>query len=551
MRSTLCLLIFCATLSAQERWQARSMVMSQHGIVATSQTLASQVGAQILAKGGSAVDAAIAANLVLGVVEPMMNGIGGDLFMIHWNAKTGQLTGLNASGWSGKGYTLEALAQRGHHTGIHTVTVPGAVEGFAQAHKRFGKLPWKDLFLPAIHYASAGFPVTEIIQWDWEHSVGKLEADQNAKRVYLPGGRAPQIGDMFQNPELAKALTLIANNGPAAFYRGPITDAILQTSARLNGTLTREDFALYQPEWVTPISTVYRGWKVSELPPNGQGVGALMMLNLFSAFPISQWDPLSAEALHTKIEAQKLAYADLAKYIADPRFGPVPVAGLLDAGYAKRRAAGIDAERANCSVQPGEAPGSKHTIYLSVVDKEGNIVSWIQSLSDLWGSGVVVDGMGFHLHDRANGFVFEPGHPNSAGPRKRPFHTIIPGFMEKGDQHIGFGIMRGSNQPQAHAQFISYIADHGMNIQAALEAPRFTKRDQKGCSALIESRVPEKAREALTQKGHYLDVRAEYSGLMGGGQAVMYNSTTKVKSAASSPRKDGAAIPEPPSFWTK
>ncbi len=553
MRLTALLLLPFAAL-AQERWQARSVVMTNSGIVATSQTLASQAGAQILARGGSAIDAAIAANLVLGVVEPMMNGIGGDLFMIHWNAKTGQLTGLNASGWSGQGYTLDALTKRSalpRPSGIHTVTVPGAVDGYAKLHQRFGKLPWKELFTPAIHYALQGFPVTEIIQWDWEHSAGKLEGDANAKRVFLANGRAPQPGDIFKNPELAKALTLLADGGPAAFYRGPISEAILKTSARLNGTLTREDFAQYSAEWVTPISTTYRGWRVSELPPNGQGVGALMMLNLFSQFPIPQWDPLSTEAFHTKIEAQKLAYADLAQHIADPRFGPVPVQGLLDPGYAKRRATGIDAERANCNVQTGDVPGSKHTIYLSVVDKEGNIVSWIQSISDIWGSGVVVDGMGFHLHDRANGFVFEANHPNSAGPRKRPFHTIIPGFMEKDDQHIGFGIMRGSNQPQAHAQFISYIADHGMNIQAALEAPRFTRREARGCSVLIESRVPEKARDALSTKGHYLDLRGEYSGLMGGGQAVMYNSKTKVKSGASSPRKDGAAIPEPQSFWVK
>ena len=551
-RYALLFCIFAIPSPAQERWQARSMVMTNHGIVATSQTLASQAGAQILARGGSAIDAAIAANLVLGVVEPMMNGIGGDLFMIHWNANTGQLTGLNASGWSGQGYTLEALAKRGasHPSGIHTVTVPGAVEGYGKLHQRFGKLPWKDLFAPAIHYASAGFPVTEIIQWDWEHSVGKLEADANAKRVFLANGRAPQPGDLFRNPELAKALTIVADGGVNAYYRGPIAAAIVKTSQRLNGTLTLADFAQYSSEWVTPITTTYRGWRVAELPPNGQGVGALMMLNLFSQFPIPQWDPLSTEAFHTKIEAQKLAYADLAKYIADPRFGPIPVNGLLDAEYAKRRATGIDAEHANCNVQAGDAPGSKHTIYLSVVDREGNIVSWIQSISDIWGSGVVVDGLGFHLHDRANGFVFDAGHPNSAGPRKRPFHTIIPGFMEKGDQHIGFGIMRGSNQPQAHAQFISYVADHGMNIQAALEAPRFTRRNQNGCSVLIESRVPAAAREALSAKGHYLDIRGEYSGLMGGGQAVLYNSATKVKSGASSPRKDGAAVPEPLPFWT-
>ena len=548
MRPISLIVLLTGGLMAQERWQARSMTMSQKGIVATSQTLASQAGAQMLARGGSAVDAAIAANLVLGVVEPMMCGIGGDLWVIHWDAKTGKSTGLNASGWSGKNYTLDNLAKKGASfpTGIHTATVPGAVDGFAKMHQRFGKLPWKDLFQPAIQFARTGFPVTEIIQWDWSHSVSKLLADQNARRVYLMQGRAPEAGEVFKNPELAAALELIAAQGPAAFYRGSIADAILKTSQRLNGTLVKEDFAEYSSEWVEPISTTYRGWKVSELPPNGQGVGALTMLNLMERSPIEKWQQLSAEAFHVKIEAQKLAYADLREYVADPRFSKIPVAGLLDKNYAAARAALIAPDKAECDPRPGDPPGgSKHTVYLSVIDREGNMVSWIQSISDLWGSGVVVDGMGFGLHDRANGFRFEAGHANSAGPRKRPFHTIIPGTMEKGDLHIGFGIMRGINQPLAHAQFVSNVADHGMNIQAALEAPRFTRRSYTGCEVMIESRVPEAVRKALEEKGHRVDVRGEYSGMMGGGQAVMYNSRTRVKFGGSSPRKDGAAIPEP------
>lgn len=549
MRALFSLLTLPLLLMAQERWQARSMTISTKGIVATSQTLASQAGAQILARGGSAVDAAIAANLVLGVVEPMMCGIGGDLWMIHWDARSGKASGLNASGWSGKHYTLDNLAQRGSRFrphGIHQATVPGAVDGFWKAHQKFGKLPWRDLFQPAIAFARDGFPVTEIIQYDWEHGVGKLSADENARRTYLINGRAPEVGEIFKNPELAQALTLIATQGPVAFYKGAIAEAILKTSQRQNGTFTREDFAEFNAEWVEPIATTYRGWKVSELPPNGQGIGALQMLNIMERWPIPTWEPHSGRALHIKIEAQKLAYADLTEYVADQRFARLPVAGLLDKQYAAARAKLISEDKAECNVKPGEPSGAnKHTIYLSVIDREGNIVSWIQSISDLWGSGVGVDGMGFVLHDRANGFRFEAGHPNSVGPRKRPFHTIIPGLLEKDDLHIGFGIMRGANQPLAHAQFVSHVVDHGMNIQAALEAPRFTRRAATGCDVLIEARVPEKARKELEEKGHYLDVRGEYSGLMGGGQAVMYNAKTKVKFGASSPRKDGAAIPEP------
>jgi len=530
---------------AQERTQARSMTISQKGIVATSQTLASQAGAHVLARGGSAVDAAIAANLVLGVVEPMMCGIGGDLWAIHWDAKTGQTAGLNASGWSGKNYTLANVPRFPH--GIHTVTVPGAVDGMAKMHQRFGRLPWRDLFQPAIQLARGGFPVTEIIQWDWEHSASKLRADPNARRVYLVGGeRAPHVGEIFKNPELATALELLANQGPAAFYKGAITEAILKTSRRLGGTLAKEDFAEYAAEWVTPISTTYRGWRVQELPPNGQGIGALQMLNVMERWPLPDWKPDAAQTLHIKIEAQKLAYADMHEYVADPRQAKVPVAGLLDKAYAAERAKLVRDDKAECDPRHGEPPGAnKHTIYLSVIDREGNIVSWIQSISDIWGSGVVVDGMGFHLHDRANGFRFTAGHANSTGPRKRPFHTIIPGFMEKDDLKIGFGIMRGINQPLAHAQFVSNIADHGMNIQAALEAPRFTRRSYTGCDVLMESRVPEAARRALGEKGHLVDVRGDYSGLMGGGQAVLFNNKTRVKFGASSPRKDGAAIPEP------
>lgn len=540
---------------AQERSNARSMVITQRGIVATSQTLASQAGAQVLARGGSAVDAAIAANAVLGLVEPMMSGIGGDLFALYWDAKTGKLTGLNSSGGAPKALSIEFLKQHGYSSmpssGIHTVTVPGCVRGWAAMHHRFGRLPWAELFAPAIYYASHGFPVTEMIQAEWANAYSKLSGDDNARRVFLPNGSAPDVGQVFRNPELARAYRLLAGMGPDAFYKGLIAHAILATSQRLGGTLTAADLAQYEPEWVQPISTTYRGWKVYELPPNGQGIGTLEMLNLLEPFPLGDYPQLSAEALHWEIEAQKLSFQDIRKYVGDPRFVKVPVEGLLSKDYARERAAEIDPEKANCGTQPGR-PGEVHnTTYLAAIDRDGNIASWIESNSEVFGSGVVVDGMGFPLHDRGSGFSLDPNAANALAPGKRPYHTIIPAFMEKGTVHTGFGIMRGMNQAQAQAQFVSNVADHGMNIQAALEAPRFTKMTLGGCDVVVEGRVPADVREALEKKGHRLTVVGDYSYQVGGGQAVSHDSSTNVNYGASSPRKDGEAIPEPDPYFTK
>ena len=553
MPTILLLIVFCLTLTAQERWQARSMVISTRGIAATSQTLASQAAAKILERGGSAVDAAIAANAVLSVVEPMMCGMGGDLFAIHYDAKTASLSGLNASGWSGRGQTLEAYKAKGLYgiptTGIHTVTVPGAVDGWWQMHKKFGKLPWADLFQPAIYYARNGFPVTEIIQEEWSGGIGKLSSDDNARKYWLIDGRAPRLGELFKVPALAAALEIVAKGGRDAYYKGPIAAAILKTSKRLGGTLQPADFAEFSSEWIAPISVDYRGWKVYEMPPNGQGIAALMMLNLMEQFGLPQMDQRSAEAMHIKIEAQKLAYRDLYTYVADPKQAHVPTAGMLSKSYARARAAAISTERANCDPKPGE-PEKGHTIYLSVIDKDGNTVSWIQSISDFFGSGVAVDDYAFHLHDRGGNFSADPAHPNVLAARKRPFHTIIPGFMEKGTTKIAFGIMRGGNQAQAHAQFVSNIVDHNMNIQAALEAPRFTRRTVDGCGVMMENRIEPAAQEKLKALGHYVDWRSEYSAQMGGGQAVQLDTATKIHYGASSPRKDGAAIPEPDPYFT-
>ena len=539
-----------APLFGQGRNYGRSMVITQQGIAATSQTLASQAGAQILAKGGSAVDAAIAANAALGVVEPMWNGIGGDLFVLYWDAKTGKLTGLNASGPAPRGLSPEFLAKQGVKTmpqiGIHSATVPGAVSGWAAIHQKFGKLPWKDLFQPAIAYAEQGFPVSEVVQevWATPGSLNRLHSQQESTRVFLPGGKVPQEGDLFRNPEMARTLRIIAEKGAGAFYKGEIASAILKTSQRLGGTMTAEDLASFSPEWVSPISIDYRGWRVYELPPNGQGMAALEMLNIMETAPASPLGPFSPVEMHKRIEAMKLAYADVRRYDADPRTYDVPVKQLLSKEYARKRAALIDPRKAACEVPPGQ-PITGDTTYLTTVDKDGNIASWIQSLYSEFGSGVTIEGMGFMLHNRGGLFTLEPRHPNVLAGGKRPFHTIIPAFMERGDQHIGFGIMGGANQPLAHAQFASNIIDYGMNIQAALEAPRFTKRNSTGCDISVEARVPGATLQQLSERGHQLAIRREYTQEMGRGQAILHDSKTGTNYAASDPRADGEAIPEP------
>ena len=536
--------------SGQDRSYGRSVVITDRGIVATSHYLASQTGAQILAKGGNAMDAAIAANAVLGVTEPMNNGIGGDLFLIYWDAKSGKLYGLNSSGWAPRGLSVEFLAKHGITAmpgdGIHTATVPGAVEGWSQAHQRFGHLPWKELFPPAIYYAEQGYAVPEIIHDYWAEDEPKLQKTSEARRVFLRGGKAPEIGSKFSNPDLARALRLIAEQGRDAFYKGEIAQAIVSTSSAFGGTMQLDDLADFSAEWVEPISIDYRGWKIYELPPNGQGMAALEMLNIMNTFQPDAGGPQGTVELHKKIEAMKLAYADLYRYNADPRFAEVPVQGLLSKAYAAQRAALINPNKANCNPGPG-SPATSDTVYLAAVDKDGNIASLIQSNYSGFGSGVVVNGMGFALQNRGGLFVLDPSHPNVLQPRKRPFHTIIPAFMEQGDVHIGFGIMGGPNQPVAHAQFVSNFVDYGMNIQAALEAPRFTVADNRvSCDIPIESRIKPEVLQALRDKGHNLIVHGPYTTAMGRGQAVMHNSKSGLNSAASDPRSDGVAEPEPP-----
>jgi gamma-glutamyltranspeptidase/glutathione hydrolase len=533
----------------------RSRIATRYGIVAASQPLAARAGVQILERGGNAIDAAIAANAVMGLVEPEMNGIGGDLFAIIYEAKTRKLRGLNAGGWAPTGLTPTLLRSKGITSmpgnGIYSVTVPGAVAGWDAMRARFGALPMTDILAPAIFYAANGFPITDIVAQGWAASTPKLAADANAAKVYLVNGRAPKAGDLFRNPELAASLRLVADKGSAGFYEGTTADAILATSRRLGGTMTAEDLKDFKPEWVDPISTTYRGWTVSELPPNTAGIAALMMLNLMEQYPLGQYGLLSAQALHVMIEAKKLAYADMLRYVADPKFAAAPVTAMLSKDRAKERARLIDPAKAACDVKPSALDGLTNsgggdTIYLSVIDKDGNIVSLIQSNYSSFGSGVAAAGTGFILHNRGALFTLQANHPNVLAPRKRPLHTIIPAFMEKGDVRIGFGIMGGFNQAQAHAQFVADIVDYGLDIQQALEAGRFTKLSFAGCDVYAESLIPQPVRNQLKALGHELTVIQPRTGsTVGYGQAVMSDGAG-VHFGASEPRHDGAAIPEAP-----
>ena len=546
-----CTLSLLPVASAQDRTQNRSVVMSTGGIVASENPLASQAGAQILAQGGNAVDAAVATNAVMGVVEPMMNGMGGDLFAIVFEAKTGKVYGLNASGWAPKAASIDLLKSKGFTTmpnlGIQSVTVPGAVDGWSKLLSRFGKKTFAEVLAPAIYYAREGYPVPEWTAAYWADYVDLLKKDDVAARTFLSGGRSPQPGDVFKNPDLAHSLSLVASGGRDAFYKGAVGMAILSTSQRLSGTLTAADLSEYSSEWVEPVFTTYHGWTVYEIPPNGQGVAALEMLNILEKYPLRQYGPNSADALHLMIEAKKLAYADLYRYVADPRFAKVPTSGMMSKSYAAERAKSIDMAKANCSVMPGEPSFSPKgdTTYLTVVDKEGNMVSLIQSVYLPFGSGIVANGSGFVLQNRGGLFSFDPASPNRIEGRKRPLHTIIPGLMTNATQRISFGIMGGFNQAQAQAQFISNVVDHDMNVQAAMDQARFTKLSFTGCDLNIESRVSPEVRTELTKRGHELKVDGVFSSNVGGGQAIRHDITTGVNFGASDARKDGEAIPEP------
>jgi gamma-glutamyltranspeptidase/glutathione hydrolase len=533
--------------------QGRSMVVTKLGIVAAPQFLAAQAGAHILEQGGNAIDAAIAANAVMGVVQPYVNGMGGDLFMVYYEAKTGKLYGLNSSGWTPKVETIDALKARGVDKldpfGVETITIPGAVAGWDAMRTRFGTMPFSQTLAPAIYYAQNGFPLAERNARYWSSKI--FMNKPGWKETYLPDGFVPQVGNVFRNPALANSLREVAAHGRDAFYNGPMTATMVKFLDAQGGLHTLEDFRDFQPEWVEPVSTTYRGWTVYELPPNGQGIAALSMLNIMEHFPMGEYGNNSANALQVMIEAKKLAYADMYHYVGDPRFTAIPVQELISKELAARRAKLIDLEHAHCEVVPSEIESAldkhgKTTIYLSTIDKDGNIVSLIQSNYQGYGTGMVAPGLGFSFQDRGAGFQMTPGLPNSLAGHKRPLHTIIPAFMQKGDVHIGFGIMGGWNQAQAHAQFVANVVDYGMNIQAALERPRFTKSTFDGCDVQMEEGIPASVRAELEKRGQQIQLLEPFSFTVGQGEAVLRDSARRVNFAGADPRSDGEAIPQEP-----
>lgn len=530
------------------RDNAFSMTVSQYGITATLQTLASEAGSAIMERGGNVIDAIIAANAAVGVIEPSMNGVGGDLFAIYWDNKAKKLYALNGSGWSPAGWTLDNLKKHNvtRLRGIWAVTVPGTVASWQALHDRFGKLSLAEDLKPAEALAENGFPVSEANSAEWEKYGAQFANRPDFAKVFWPNGSFVHVGQVFKNPEIANTLRIIGEKGRDGFYKGPIAEAILKTSKEEGGVMTAEDLADFQPEWVEPISTTYHGWRVYETPPNTQGVAALSMLNIMEQYPLKEWGHDNPKTLHIEMEAKALAYADLRPYVGDPRVAKVPTAQLISKELAVKRAKGIT-DRANCNVLPSViadqlAKLESDTTYLAAVDRDGNVVSLIQSNSGNFGSGLVPEGTGFVLQNRGGGFSLTPGQPNTIGPHKRPFHTIIPAFMQKGDISIGFGIQSGSNQPQAQAQFVANVVDFGMNIQAALDAPRFNASN--GCNVTMETGFPLPTIEELFVRGHHMTLVPRYSLVMGKGNAVERDNKLGVNFGATDPRTDGQATPE-------
>jgi len=529
----------------------RSEIIAQHGMAATSQPLATQVALDILKKGGNAIDAAIAANAVLGLVEPVSNGIGGDLFAIIWSAKDQKLYGLNASGRSPKSLTLEYFKKNGYKTipsyGVLPVSVPGAVDGWFEMNKKFGTMTMQEILQPAINYAKDGFPVSELIAYYWNIGTENLKRYPNVADVYMPNGKAPQKGEVFKNPALAKTLDLIAKKGRDEFYKGSIAKTIDKFMKEQGGFLSYEDLASHYSEWVQPLSTNYRGYDVWELPPNGQGTAALQQLNIMENFDVASMGFGTAEYIHLFTEAKKLAFEDRAKYYADPDFNDYPIEKLISKEYAAERAKLIDLDRAALSYPAGEIEKG-NTIYMTVADQFGNMVSLIQSNYQGMGSGMCPPGLGFILQDRGELFSLEEGHANVFEPGKRPFHTIIPAFITKdGKPWISFGLMGGSMQPQGHTQIVVNLIDFGMNLQEAGDAPRIRhggssqptgSKMTDGGTLYLESGIRWEVIQKLMMMGHKIQWDL---GSYGGYQAIMWDAKNKVYFGASESRKDGQA----------
>ncbi|RTY86225.1 gamma-glutamyltransferase [Flavobacterium sp. RSP15] len=549
------LLISTTFILAQDRltgrnFASRSEVIGQHGMVASSQPLATQIGIDILKKGGTAVDAAIAVNGALGLMEPTGSGIGGDLFAIVWEAKTKKLYGLNASGRSPKALTLEYFTKNNithiPPSGPLPVSVPGCVDGWFELHNKFGKLPMQDILKPSIKYAEEGFPTTELIAYYLQVTINKyMKQYPNIKETYTVDGKLPQKGDIIKNQFLADTYKKIAKGGRDAFYKGDIARESAKFIQAQGGFLAYEDFATHQSDWIEPVATNYRGYDVWELPPNGQGISTLQMLNIIEGYDFSKIPFGSAEHLHIVNEAKKLVFEDRAKYFADADFMKVSVNDLLSKEYATERRALINPDRAGIFKAGKESNGG--TVYLTVADKEGNMISLIQSNYRGMGSGMVPPKLGFMLQDRGECFNLVEGMPNSYAPQKRPFHTIIPGFVTKdGKPFMSFGVMGGDFQPQGHVQVLMNLIDFGMNLQEAGDAPRFEhvgSSDFTGELAagkgeiLIESGFDFEEINKLIKKGH----KVGFGGYYGGYQAIMYDAIRKVYFGASESRKDGAA----------
>jgi gamma-glutamyltranspeptidase/glutathione hydrolase len=524
----------------------RSMVLAGRGMVCSSQPLASLAGVEVLRAGGNAVDAAVAAAAVLGVVEPFSTGIGGDCFMLIWNAGEQKLYGLNGSGRAPRAASVQTYADRGlQHMPSHgmlAVTVPGAVDAWAAALDRFGSRGLADVLAPAIDYAEHGFPVSEIIAYQWALTVGLLQHPE-AVQAFTVDGRAPRLGEVVRLPDLARSLRLIAGGGRDVLYSGELARRIVAFSRQHGGLHELDDFESHASTWVEPIATDYRDHRLFELPPNGQGLTALLALNILECFDLSAHAGEPAAALHFQIEAVKLAFADRNRYLADPEHAPVPIGELLSKDYAQGRAALIQPRRALKSAQPGRVRAGGDTVYLTAADAAGNVVSLINSLFFPFGSGMVAAGTGIALQNRGYGFSLDPSHPNCIAPRKRPFHTIIPAMLFRDRRPlVSFGVMGGDMQAQGHVQVVSYLVDAGCNIQEAIDRPRFHYLEADRVA--LETDWPETVRADLARRGHVVegDLAALARGGFGGGQGIMIHPATGAYWGGSDWRKDGCAI---------
>ena len=523
----------------------RSTVYAPHAAVATSQPLASTAGLEVLRQGGNAVDAAVAAAAVLAVTEPHMTGIGGDMFAIVWLAKEQKLVALNASGRAGSLMTRETLQARGFRPGsqqgIMSVTVPGALAGWDKLLRTYGKRTLAQVLQPAIGYARDGFPVSPIIAAQWANETKFLQRDSAAAATFLPGGHAPKAGEWFRNPDLARTLQEIADKGIGTFYGGALGQRIVARIAALDGFVTLDDLKKNAPTWVTPISVPFRGYRVWELPPNNQGIAALEMLRILEPYDLKSMGQNSATYLHYLIEAKKLAYADLDRFVGDPDHLDMPAEQLLTDEFIAERRSHLNATRAQEHVDPGPARTKSETVYLTVADAEGNMVSFINSNYDYFGSGIVVPGTGFVLHNRGAGFTLTPGLPNTVAPGKRPFHTLVPGFVTqtvngREQAYMSFGLMGGGVQAQGHVQFLLNYFVFGMDLQAAIDAPRFRHYD--GLRVALETPITDAVRDSLRAMGHVLIEQPPVA--FGGAQAIVR--LPRGYAAASDPRKDGMAV---------